>query len=289
MRRRRRPEGRTCVHFQRGAQWLAAGATDNRGFDQGKPAVRRGRKARGLVTDDEMARLPTATSTRAALSGYDKEVTSVMPMVIHPRIGRNARRLATLTATLACFGGAGVAQAACPTAPTTAAFAKFGDTAQYSLAPGGSFEPGQAAWTLNGNSIVAGNETHYLNSPDDANSLSIQSGTSVVSPEICVDATTPFLRLVAKKPTKGNIKVEALYTDDLGVPKVKTLGSVIQGGLNANGDYSDWAPSPALKLSTLLPLAKFATGTMTVQLRLTAAAEPGAWQVDDVFIDPYRS
>ena len=64
---------------------------------------------------------------------------------------------------------------------------------------------------------------------------------------------------------------------------------MIQGGLNANGDYRDWAPSPVLKLSTLLPLAKFVTGTMTVQLRLTAGVEPGAWQVDDVFIDPYRS
>ena len=226
---------------------------------------------------------------RAALSGFDKEVTSVMPMVIHPRIGRNVRRLATLTAAFACLGGAGVAQAACPTAPTTTAFAKFGDTAQYSLAPGGSFEAGQTAWTLNGNSVVSGNETHFLNSAADASSLSLQPGTSVVSPEFCVDETNPFLRLVAKKATKGSIKVEVLYTDDLGVAKSKNLGSVIQGGPAANGDYSAWAPSPILKLSTALPLAKVLTGTMTVQLRLTADAEPGAWQVDDVFIDPYRA
>ena len=84
-----------------------------------------------------------------------------MPMVIHPRIGRNVRRIASLTAALACFGGAGVAQAACPAAPTTTAFAAFGDTAQYSLAPGGSFEPGQAAWTLNGNSVVSGNTSGF--------------------------------------------------------------------------------------------------------------------------------
>jgi hypothetical protein len=259
-------------------------------FDQGKPAARRGRKARGLVTDDEMARLPTATTfTRAAPSGFDKEVTSLMPMVIHPRIGRSVRRLATLTAAFACRGGAGVAQAACPTAPTTTAFAQFGDTAQYSLAPGGSFEPGQAAWTLNANSVVAGNETFFHNSADDANSVSIKPGTSIVSPTFCVDATSPFLRLVAKKATKGNVKVEVLYTDDLGVARTKNLGSVIQGGPAANGDYSAWAPSPALKLSTALPLVKVLTGTMQVQLRLTADGEAGAWQVDDVFIDPYRA
>ena len=212
-----------------------------------------------------------------------------MPMVIHPRIGRNVRRLATVTA-LACFGSAGVAQAACPPQLTTPAFARFGDIAQYSLAPGGSFEPGQAAWTLNGNSVVSGNETLFLNNPLDTSSLSINPNTSVVSPEFCVDATNPFLRLVAKKAAvKGRIKVEVLYTDETGEAKAKDLGAVTQGGSNANGDYTDWAPSPVLKLSTALPLPKFASGTMNVRLRLSADSEPGAWQVDDVFVDPYRS
>ena len=110
-----------------------------------------------------------------------------------------------------------------------------------------------------------------------------------MSPEFCVDETNPFLRLVANKATKGAIKVEVLYRDELGVPKSKNLGSVIQGGVNANGDYSNWAPSPTLKLSTALPLVKVLTGTMKVQLRLTADGEAGAWQVDDVFIDPYRA
>src|ERR687886_323383 len=81
-----------------------------------------------------------------------------MPLVIHPRLGKGLRRVAALTA-LACFAGPAVAQAACPTAPTVKAFQALGDSSDYFLAPGGSFESGASGWSLTGASVVSGNES----------------------------------------------------------------------------------------------------------------------------------
>jgi hypothetical protein len=48
-------------------------------------------------------------------------------------------------ALLAAVGLPAVAQAACPTTPTTKAFQRFGDPADYSLLSNGHFEAGRAA------------------------------------------------------------------------------------------------------------------------------------------------
>src|SRR5690349_3782871 len=151
-----------------------------------------------------------------------------MPLVIRPRAGRSLRVLAASAAllTVACGVTSGSAQAATATASRltgttegcaagsnpSPVFSAFGDTADYVLAPGGSFEAGTfGGWTLNGNTVVAGNDPFGLNSTTDTQALSIKPGTSVVSPLFCIDGSNPYLRLVAKKATKGNLKVELLY------------------------------------------------------------------------------
>ena len=68
-------------------------------------------------------------------------------------IGIGAASLALLASLPAA------ASAACVQAPTTKAFSKAGDTADYSVAPGGAFE-GTHGWTLAGGAkIGTGNET----------------------------------------------------------------------------------------------------------------------------------
>jgi hypothetical protein len=74
-----------------------------------------------------------------------------------------------------------------------------------------------------------------------------------------------------------------------GTRAVRTAGTVVMGGAQQNGDYADWAPTPTLRLSSALPLAKSPTGTLDVRVRVTADGEPGAWRVDDVFVDPFRA
>src|SRR4051794_656632 len=207
-----------------------------------------------------------------------------MPLVIHPKLKKGGR-VVVAAAALACFVGPGVAQAACPTAPLSQPFAKFGDTAYYTLSPGGGFESGMAAWTVSGGSIASGNETYFVRSSTDMRAMTVNALGSVTSPAICVDATYPSLRIFAKKLSglKGTLKVELLYADDSGVARTVSAGSFSNDGVN----FASWAPSPSIRLGTALPVNK-TTGTLNVRLRFTAD-KTGAWAIDDVYADPYRS
>jgi hypothetical protein len=205
-------------------------------------------------------------------------------------MARKFRWIGAITA-VACLAGPGVAQAACPTAPATKAFAKFGDYADYSLAPGGSFEDGTPSWTLNGNSIAYGNENYFVAGASHTRSLRIRPGGSVLSPTFCIDETHPTMRLFAKKVWggTGTLRVRIIYTNSLGITASVSTGSIVQGGADANGNYADWSPSPVLQLGTVVPLADSPSGDMQVKLRFTADGDPGDWAIDDVFIDPYRA
>src|ERR1700689_2223708 len=50
--------------------------------------------------------------------------------------------------------------ASCVTGATSTPFAQFGDSADYSPVPGGSFESGAPGWSLTSSAIAAGNETY---------------------------------------------------------------------------------------------------------------------------------
>jgi hypothetical protein len=209
-----------------------------------------------------------------------------MPLVIHPRIRRNARRVVLLTA-LASLGVTGAAQAACPDTPTVQPFLQFGDKAHYEIAPGGSFEAGAPGWTLNGNSIVAGNESFFANADGDSQALNVASGSTVVSAPFCVDIRSPFLRLFARQAegATATASLSLLYKDATGVQRSARVGRLSQ---TPNGRYTDWSPSPLVPVSLALPLWRFSGWTMNVQLQVTADTA-GAWSIDDVFIDPYRA
>jgi hypothetical protein len=192
---------------------------------------------------------------------------------------------------MACFGGASVAQAACDVQPTSQPFALFGDSSRYSLAPGGDFEAGAPPWTLNGAAVTPGNETFFASGASDRQSLTIAPSGVAVSPPFCVDPTKPYVRLFARKLSGGvgAVRVDILYSSPINRHEMAaTAGYVIQGYRNANGDYTDWAPSPMLKLAGALRLWKTDTGVLPVRLRLTANSAAGSWAVDDVEIDPYR-
>jgi hypothetical protein len=212
----------------------------------------------------------------------------------HPTEGkinmaRKFRWIGAITA-VACLAGPGVAQAACPTAPVSKAFAPFGDGADYSLAPGGGFEGGTSSWTLNGNMITTGNEKYFASSSSDTQSLTIKPGGSVVSPRFCIDESHPTMRLFAKKAAGfGSLKVQIIYDDLAGITGQVNAGAMVQGGPGANGDYINWSPSPILKLGSVVPLASSASGEMHVKLRFAADRAAGDWAIDDVFIDPYRA
>ena len=201
-----------------------------------------------------------------------------MALLASRRIPRAAQL--ALATVIACLGASGVAQAACPNGNLSQPFTQFGDPAYYSLVPGGDFEGGASGWS---SSIVSENETFFVGSSSDANSLDAPSKASVVSPEFCVDENMPTLRFFTRKlnPAKsGHLKVEILYKDTSGAQKVASAGTLTNGG---RMEYGSWQPSDMLRLSTALPMSK--RGTATVQVRLTADTG-GDWLVDDVYADP---
>ena len=161
-----------------------------------------------------------------------------------------------------------------------AVFSAFGDHANYSLAPNGSFETGAGGWSLTRSSVVSGNESFFIHSKGDSHSLSISAAGSAVSPPICVGITTPTFRFVARR-TSGSwaqMNVNLLWTDSSGTTHTTTAGSV-------NGDTS-WAVTPVMSLGATLPLWQPGS-TLSVRLQFLPAQYGGDWAIDDVYIDPY--
>src|ERR1700754_4495053 len=87
----------------------------------------------------------------------------------------------------------------------SAAFAQFGDTAMYFLAPNGGFEDGASEWTLTGGANVAwGNETFGVFGG--SSSLRMPAGASAPSAPFCVARGEEIVRLFVKPPaTPGSV------------------------------------------------------------------------------------
>jgi hypothetical protein len=196
-------------------------------------------------------------------------------------LGASARIAGIATvAVLALAAFAGSAQA-CSYTGAKQVFSPWGDSHSYVLASDGGFESGAAGWSLkNGATVVSGNESYYLNAPTDSKSLSLGSGSSAVSPPICMSLDTPIFRMLARNagdPT-SRLRVEAIYP---------LLGLVRTNVVNTVTASSSWAPTQ--QMSTVLGLSTI-VGTLipsAIQIRITPLDTKGQWQVDDLYIDPF--
>jgi hypothetical protein len=192
--------------------------------------------------------------------------------------------LAAAGASVALLAAAGSASAAGCAATTSAkTFSKYGDTADYTLAPGGNFEAAMTGWTLTGASVVTGNESFAVGSAKDTKSLTIAPTGKVVSAPFCVGIEHPNFRFVARK-TSGTwavLLVKLRTTDSAGKVNEMTIAA-----LNG-GDYAKWTITPSMMLATGLPLWN-ASQSLSAQIVLDPEDSGGAWQVDDFYVDPLR-
>jgi hypothetical protein len=207
---------------------------------------------------------------------------STRPPKTSPKLLDRPRRVGAALLAAAAVAGvlpASSSAATCPAQPTAPqqVFSAFADDSLYSLVPGGNFEAGAPAWTLNGGQIVAGNESFFLGGASNARAVQLPVNKTAVSPVFCVGEEHPTMRLVARG-TAGQLKVEALYYKDSGSIATMQLGLVPYPG-NPN-----WQVSQVLPLATKLP--GITTTTMQVQIRLTAQGSASTWTVDDVYYDP---
>jgi hypothetical protein len=160
-------------------------------------------------------------------------------------------------------------------------FAKWGDTANYTPVPGGSFEAGSLPWLKSGAAaVVAGNESYYVTSASDKSSLSLPSGSSATSPARCTSIYHPTLRLFVKNAgsATSRLKVEALYPGLLGGVQAAKLADL--------GGTSAWSPSPVLQLTLQNLLATLSLSRTAIAYRFTPEDSSGKWSIDDVYMDP---
>ena len=169
------------------------------------------------------------------------------------------------------------------TTPTSQAFLFANDRKDYVLAPGGSAEGSLAGWSLTGGAAaVAGSAPAVSGARSGTRSLAIPAGGSVTSAPMCVAAHSPFFRFQARNTGKaGSLKVEVLYLDGPRFTGERETGTVTAG--------ATWAPTNRLSLSQgIMGVNGSSTGQATVAFRFTPVGTGGAWQVDDLYVDPYR-
>jgi len=227
---------------------------------------------------------------RSWTGGFDTEVITQMPLVIHPRLPKRFRYVAVLAAA-ACFAAPAAAQAACDPVPTIKAFQPFGDSSDYFLADNGGFESGSAGWQLTNASVVSGNEGYFINGKGDTRSLSIAAGGRAVTSAFCVDTTRTGFRFFAQQAanaTGPNLNVSIRWVGPDGVTRNLRVDRL------AGANYRSWAPSrfwaPELAAQLFQRLGFTAEHTASVQLVFQADNVAGpAWRIDDLYIDPFRA
>jgi hypothetical protein len=170
--------------------------------------------------------------------------------------------------------------AGCPDVPTVQPFAPWQDFADYLLAPDGDFEAGAGSWRLDGGaSAVAGNDPLPVGDPSDDQTLRLPAGATATTAPMCIGVEHRTMRFLGTSAKSGTLLVEALYATRNGKPKSITLGAVRGTG--------DWAPSDVLPMR-VNDLAADSGNAMSVSLRFSARGN-AAWQIDDVYVDPYRT
>jgi len=212
-----------------------------------------------------------------------------MPFIIDGR--RGGRVIAAVVTTLALSATPAVAAttttttSAAPgcTTPTTQAFLFAGDKKDYVLAPAGNIEGSLSSWSLTGGATaVAGGAPAVTGAFAGAQSLLIPSGGSVTSAPMCVAAHSPFFRFQAKNTgLPGALKVEVLYLDGPKYTGERETGYVTAGGT--------WVPTNRLSLAQgIMGVNGSSTSQATVAFRFTPVGTGARWQIDDLYVDPYR-
>jgi hypothetical protein len=158
-------------------------------------------------------------------------------------------------------------------------FLPWADPANYTLAPGGSFETNNAKWSLIGASrVTSDNESFNVGDANDHSSLLIANGGTAISPAMCVGLGQPTARVFFKQvdgSTLAGLRVDVLFDDVTGETHAQYIGML--------GARSAWTVSPQMAIvANLLPLLDVGT---PVAFRFTALA--GSFAIDDLYVDPW--
>ena len=207
-------------------------------------------------------------------------------MLSRGAVGARVVAVAALAIALASPASAAAegALGACSSPPYEQPFTPWLDFASYVLAPNGGLESGAAGWGLDGGaSVVADNESFYVHGVRDTRSLSLPPGSTATTAGMCVEATSPDLRFFLRNSGSllSTLKVEVLYTDVLGQSRALTVAVLAAG--------SAWEPTlPVAFLANLVVPTLVTDGTTSVAFRFTPQGSWSGWEIDDVYVDPFK-
>jgi hypothetical protein len=163
--------------------------------------------------------------------------------------------------------------AGCPDVALAQPFSAWGDTGDYFLAPDGGFEAD--GWGLSGRAAATGANAPYSAG---VRSLRLPAGAGATSAPFCIGVEHRALRFFARAATTSSLNVDVLYTDARGNARSLRIGKL--------AGTARWAPTDIVPM-VVNRLAAERGNAMNVQIRL-APQGSGAWEIDDVLIDPYK-
>jgi hypothetical protein len=201
---------------------------------------------------------------------------------------RSAARLVLVLSVVALalmsVGPAGGAGSSCGPRELSQPFLPWLDAAHYFLLPGGDFESA-SSWSFSGGArVVSGNQPYRAAGSGHSRSLLLTSGASAWSAPECVDGDELTLRFFARNTGSilSALVVEArVRTTVLGV----TTQTTVPVGL-VLGTTRSWQPS--LPVLFGLSANQLVGATTTVDFRFVPVGLGGSWQIDDVYIDPFK-
>jgi hypothetical protein len=162
-------------------------------------------------------------------------------------------------------------------------FLRWLDPVQYTLAPGGALES-ESGWSLDGDAeLVPGNELFQVHSAADAHSLALPPRSSATTDWMCVGLEHPTLRFFARNDGSllAPLEVEVLFRDVTGGVRALPVSLVVAG--------KRWQPTlPILLLANVPDSLASLDGYTSVAFRFTPLGRGGDWQIDDVYVDPFR-
>jgi hypothetical protein len=210
--------------------------------------------------------------------GHDDEEQAVLGRLIWTTLVSIAAALALALPVFAKPAHRAPLAARCPDQPTTLAFERWGDDAQYAEVPGGAFES-ELTWSATGAAALVAQSDPFDIAGPGAWSVRLGAGDSITSPVLCLSRYHPHLRFVAQAAgSKSHLRIEVLYIDAKGKARAVPLQ-------DQPGDrYAEWAPSPDVMLKKVLPTK--VEDARDVQLRFSVPEDTGDWLVDDVYVDP---
>jgi hypothetical protein len=175
------------------------------------------------------------------------------------------------------------AAATCGERELSQPFLAWHDHARYFLLPGGDLEP-PTGWTLSSGARLVDGNVPFSSEATSGRSLFLPSGASARTASSCVDSDEPTMRFFVRNTGSllSMLAVEArIRTTVLGITAETTLplGAVL-------GTARTWQPSPPVLFA--LSANQLLGGTSTVDFRFTALGLGGKWQVDDVYVDPFK-